>query len=639
MKKHHPHRFHQTMPRLEVLCLVAACGSGTANPEAIDPCDTEGNPLATSGGDHGPPWQGIPMTTSVDDTAGEKLDVWNDDMDLPDIPAPGVSGWEEDPETGVRYRRLTELEIQQNSWQGNLLLVALEDSFVSDLSNSVGKVTLSLPLADAHPWSLQEDLPVISVPLTHQSSRDFAGTVQHTITSSGSSIVETGRPFFHSYIQEDLDWGTIDDTAVHLFAQDDGGIVVTGATYGRTFWLEGPKEDFRDLLVIDIEPPLGHQAFLLHTQHGPPLSQLQLSDDDVAAHILQGRASPTSLAPPPQPVRGGGLPPVNQCTDGLNNDPDLDDQADGCDFACMPHPDFGTDLYPGVVPIWEYGRPFAVVGDAEWCAFHPTDWDDLLHAYGRDAEQLLNWVEAPAMFPGPRVPPFRLAGVYCWLFLDINSGTDCHNQGICLNDAADYPFAGVGNNWSGASPSYLENVWSATDAWATDATDANTPEIAHPLQNVVVVTSNTDPSEPSGTIGLTYFQDANYTTVGGAVVLGVWIGGDNGPTVMGRRIAHEFGHTHGLAHDPTQVDGYSSFMNVSGGQMPLLDDDQGSLVVDFSTNPPTFYKQYEAWTLFAPLKRVPRPPGFSYVGCTEIPDDCPMGLDCTNTTQGLVCLP
>ncbi|MCX4245153.1 hypothetical protein [Paraliomyxa miuraensis] len=540
----------------------------------------------------------------ADDTAGEKLDVWDTTLDLPDIPAPGVTDWEEDPVSGLHYRRLTDLEIQNNGWQGNLLLVAFDDSFIADVSNAVGKVTLDLPLADAHPWSLQEDLPIISVPLTHHSSRDFAGVVEHAITASGSSIVHTDRPFFHSYVQEDLDWGNIDDTAVHLFAQDDGGIVVSGATYGRTFWLEGPKEDFRDLLIIEIEPPAGHQAFLLHTQHGPPLSQAQLSDDDVAAHILQQGAVPTSLAVPTQPVSGGAPAPINQCTDGLNNAPDINDDADGCDFSCMPHPDFGTDLYPGIFPIWEYGRPFAVVGDAEWCMFHPTDWEDLLHAYGRKAEELLNWVEAPAAFPGPRVPPFRLVGVYCWLFLDANVGIACHDQGTCPNDASDYPFAGVGNKWSGGPPSYLGNVWSATDAWAADAVNANTPEIAHPLQNVAVIAFDQDPSEPTSTIGLAYFEGADYTNIGGAVVHEAWVVGDGGPIIMGRRIAHEFGHTHGLAHDMAQHNGIDGFMNDSGGPVPLLGEDDDSLVIDHSVNPPVPYKQYEVWTLF------PREPTF-----------------------------
>lgn len=87
----------------------------------------------------------------ADDTAGEKLDVWLDDFNLPDIPPPGVLDWEEDPLSGIQYRRPTALEIASNGWSGNLLLVALESTFVTSVSTGVGKVELSLPLADAEP--------------------------------------------------------------------------------------------------------------------------------------------------------------------------------------------------------------------------------------------------------------------------------------------------------------------------------------------------------------------------------------------------------------------------------------------------------------------------------------------------------
>lgn len=46
----------------------------------------------------------------------------------------------------------------------------------------------SLPLADAARGSLQEDLPVISVPLVHQSTRDFAGVVEHLVTAHGAAV-------------------------------------------------------------------------------------------------------------------------------------------------------------------------------------------------------------------------------------------------------------------------------------------------------------------------------------------------------------------------------------------------------------------------------------------------------------------
>jgi hypothetical protein len=590
----------------------------------------------------------------ADDTMEEKLDVSIEGLDLPDIPFPNnVIDWDEDPTSGVHYRRLTEMEIESNGWHGNLLLVALEDDFVADVSTAVAKVTLDLPLADAHPLSLQENLPIISVPLVHQSSRDFAGSVQHFVKATGVAVVTAKRPVFHSYIQKYLDWGTVDDTAVHLFAQDDGGIVVSGATYGRTFWLEGPQEDFLDLITIDIEPEPGRQAFLLHTEHGLPLSQLQVDEDAAAAHIQNRRSTPpiSSVAASAPMIAGGAPSEINQCTDGLNNDPEIDDVADGCDFSCMPHPDFGTDSYPGVFPIWEYARPFAVVGDAEWCTTHVNDWEDLLHSYGRTAEEMLNWVEAPTtVFPGPRVPPFRLVGLYCWVFEDLDDALECHNNGNCPTGYEDYPFKNVGTTWSSGNNAntYLDKVWSATDAWATDAVLEGAPDVVHPLQNVVVVVYRQDPNENPEVAGLASLGNTMpYSRAGGSVALGIdWLGdswgGDLHPILIGRITAHEFGHTHGLTHDPTTFDGVPGFMATGGGAAPILGENVDSNIINHevpATNPPTMYTQYQAWTKVAPLKRSPRPAGFSHVGCDTNPDNCPTGLTCTDTVQGFACLP
>lgn len=97
-----------------------SCTGGAASPAAIDPCDTEGSAPATSGGDHGPPWQGIP-DPMADDTAEPKLDVVeHNDLGLPDIPPPGLTRWQEDPGSGIQYRRPTELELERNRWAGNL---------------------------------------------------------------------------------------------------------------------------------------------------------------------------------------------------------------------------------------------------------------------------------------------------------------------------------------------------------------------------------------------------------------------------------------------------------------------------------------------------------------------------------------
>lgn len=384
---------------------------------------------------------------------------------------------------------------------------------------------------------------------------------------------------------------------------------------------------------------------------------MKLDEDEVAMHV-ENRRLPRpepSLVARPGPASGGMPEAINQCTDGLNNDPDLDDVADGCDYSCMPHPDFGTHLYPGVEPIFEYARPFAVVGSAEWCSTHPTTWQGLLQSFGRTAEEMLNWVEAPpALYPGPRVPPFRLVGEYCWVLEDLDAALECHYDGNCPAGYESYPFAGVGDNWSSPANvptvTYIDRVWSAADAWAADAVAQGEPDIIHPLQNIVVVVSRQDPTETEEIGGKAFFHNAEVWRVGGGIALGTetiedGFGNpvameDMDPILIGRIIAHEIGHTHGLNHDSTVTEGLPNFMSVGGGPSPILGDDVKSEVVnpDKPTIPPTYFSHYEAWTRAAPDKWFPRPPGFSYVGCTLAPDNCPVGLQCTDTDRGFECI-
>jgi len=57
------------------------------------------------------------------------------------------------------------------------------------MRNDRRPLTLDLPLADVHPDSLREDLPIVSVPLIHATSRDFAGVVEHHVDDEGDTTI------------------------------------------------------------------------------------------------------------------------------------------------------------------------------------------------------------------------------------------------------------------------------------------------------------------------------------------------------------------------------------------------------------------------------------------------------------------
>jgi hypothetical protein len=393
-------------------------------PEEVDPCGEisigsgDGSiPAATSGGDHGPPWE-PPEPFGVDDTMTEKLDVgFGLDLGGP----PPELDWHRDTLSGLHYRKPTENEVAMNKWGGNVLLVALPDILLRDLRQGVSPMALQLPLADAAPWSPQTDLPVLDVDIVLRANRRSIGVVQHRVVSPRTVLVSATRPTFHTYVQAGLDWGDVDDSALRVTVRDHGGIVVVGATYGRHFWLEGPYDHRAGIVEIDLLPDSGRKLYVLHSVHGSVLSsELELTDDDVATSIQNAMIddSVNALAATPDATGNHVAGVVHQCTDDLNNDPQLGAyDADGCDFSCMPHPDFGTDKFPQVYPVLEYARPFAIVGDAEWCTRHlgdggdDTDWAEILVTIGETAETMLNQVEAPASFIGPRVPPFRLVGL------------------------------------------------------------------------------------------------------------------------------------------------------------------------------------------------------------------------------------
>lgn len=623
------------------LSLVIACFGGTqsGNPTPTPACDTgTGGIQPTMGGDHGEPW--MPFEQGVDETMTPIFDVHSGFLDF-DGPPPGLEDpttWDVDP-SGVHYRRPTENEVTRNRWHKHVLLVAFPPAFVTALRSGTSTAGLLLPLADPPGWP-QEDLPILSVDLDLRGSHNYVSFTEKRLLSSGSVRISTSRPTYRYYQQRGIDWGNFPEHVVHAFSSSRGGIVVEGGTVERAFWLDGPYSSAAHITAIDIPPASGRSVFLLHTDHEPPL--VFGTAADVAPPLLDpassiyGQSEPAIVADVPPAAAGN-----HQCADGYDND--LLDGGDGCDFACMKHPDFAGEEF-NVTPMWEYRKTFATFGDAMWCTRHELNWDIALEASGAYAAQFLNWVTPPS---GPRVPPLLQVGSACWVFPSLTAAESCHHSASCAPAMNDYPWKGTGNNWGTGEDdidvnTYLNRVWgaknlpNASDVWgaveAWTAMNATTPDRLQPIHMAAVVANDHTASDILGKIaGLSFFATAAWRA-GAVIVLGREFLGtdpeehdfDASKKTLGLRIAHEFGHALGLEHDNATLEGYTGFMSGEGnGTGPFLDPDADSWL----EGPTGLLKQYEAWTQHAPSKYAPRPSGFAYRGCTD-DASCPPGHTC-----------
>lgn len=562
--------------------------------------------------------------------------------DLPDLPPKPV--WESDGPTDLLYRAPTSMEKAANGWDETVLLLSFPRSVVTDLSQGEPSLSLAVPLADRG-TPIQENLPIATVDLELRSARAFVGVGGRRMHATGVESISK-RPTTFVFGQRGLDWNNIDDIAVMVTAADDGGLVVLGATHGRTFWANGPYATDTRILTVEIPPPSGRELFILHTEFTPP-SQAMVMGFQPSSEIAYATSvdSPADLAADWKPIAEPmgdddddddvSLPPAfNQCTDDLNNDPGLDPYADGCDFMCMEHPDFGTDAYPDVHPVIEYGRPFAIFADANWCTAHAETWEDDLIAIGLHAETMLNWVNVGS----PRVPPFRHVGVWCDCFEDLDQAADCHNNGVCPAALAGYPLKGVANFWGEAEDdftwpteipnTFLHRVWDISERWAS----LSDPEDVHPIQQAVVLTPLVDVTDINAKLVGRALIEPHLGFAGGALVRTTKAGGDEKSHLsLGYAVAHELGHTQGLAHDNSQEGEAKSFMNFSGGGAPILGEDVDSHVWK---NTSVKFSNVEVWELLAPVKKSPRSPGFKYVGCDDMSNPCPEGMKCVGVQTG-----
>jgi hypothetical protein len=603
-----PNRPAAAMLVSTVVMLVAGCVS--EYPAGFDPpfeC-TDAVPQPTSGGTWGPPWEPLMLPDH-----NEKLDVQSG-------PPPGDPlDWVLDTTTNTYYRGSTEDEREINGWVHHTLLVIPPLAPITGLASGDLDVELDIPLA-APPTEEQRDLAFVNLALERRAQHDWIPFTKIINYARGSGVV-TEYPTMNFYLPEGLDWDTVDDTVVRVFASDKGAVELNGVTYDRTFRFFGPFDRRRATVWLEIPPPgRNTNFFILQTRFESPVSFLLPSSSGGPAGgpgfqgaylTLDDTQIPVELTAEYEPstILAG------QCADGLDND--SDDYADECDYSCLPHPDYQGTTIEHVAQL-EHSKDFGMIGDAVFCTSEADNdvWQTTLMDTAAGAAQMLNWVEAPDATT--RVPPIRFVMAGCFMFDNVDTAENCHLMGNCPV-GANYPFAGVGHKWgdsyASTPDSYFEKNWEAVDAISKEILD---PEDVRPLHMTVTVTEFAN--EDNLFVGGQAYAGDDRSRRGGAIVLAP----DSlaGPATVGMRVAHELGHAIGFAHDDVEMFGYQGFMHETGGGGPFVDWDAPSLV---PSGPTTYFTQGEVWTQIAISDGSPRPPGFGYVGCTENPDSCKTG--------------
>lgn len=581
-------------------CVADDPAAGTA----ANPCAETETPDKTSGGDWGEPWE--PPAPFPD--LGIKLDVQSG----PDPGDPGA--WRYHGASDSWYRGTTAFERTANEWEPQTVLLVPSETLLKNLVKGESPLVAKIPIA-AEPTAQQSSLAFADVDIELAATHNAIPFTTINERSRGGGVV-TEYTKMNFYLAQNLEWGTVDDTVVRVFASEEGALELNGAMYDRSFRLAGPYDAIRgDALQIDIAPPSGTELFVLQTFFGNPRSFLAASGDpnpvgNVAAFLsLDGKPDRFSSGADSAPNTLAG-----QCADGLDNDGD--EHADTCDFSCLPHPDFQGDVIDHVAGF-EHTKDFAMVGDAGFCTLNANKgmWKTVAMDLGAGASQFLNWVEAPNA--EKRVPPIRMTMAGCFVFEDMTAATACHVAGNCVGQV-DYPYAGVGGEWgssSGPNPGgYLGRHWGALDAWVTEVAD---PMDVRPVQIVIGIVNY---SNTFGSGGRAYYDAQQLSFHGSAHVRAPGSSGQN-PSQVTINTAHEIGHTLGLQHDSVVQDGVTGFMFTSGGGGPFLDWDAPSQV-QINTN--EFFTQGEVWTNLAIGDDSPRPPGFGYVGCID-DSDCTAG--------------
>ena len=600
-------------------CPAPGPSSGSGADVTGNPCDTD-VPI-TAGGDHGEPW--VPGDGGADVTGDEPR------LDVGVLPPEGdPSNWQTvvQGSATTRYRSPTANEMSQYGWTSEHLLVVLPTTlFTTKVTGAQATAAAYLPRHDVSQSRPQQGLDVQVVPLTRQWSTTAMPYYERTYPASGTVTTKVLHPRLAFYLPTGASTSNPPDYFVSLVASSRGGVELLAGDEWERVSLRGPFKTTNGPFALDILPPSGTSFYVQKTEHDDWLfatsSAGPLSPDDASLVEVEPSLGLTTPIPTAELTAG-------KCADNFDNDPD--GFADDCDYNCVPHNDFGGGLRPHTA-TWEYSKDYALIGDLEFCTCEaPGIGEASLALFALDASQILNNVQPPAAtYPmDVRAPPFRLLMAGCLAKapgatpeVACEAARACHSDNTCPGPLSTYPLRGFDNNYS----SMRAAAWDVVDAFVAGKPAAD----VHPVHITGVITTEYDGASK----GLGGFQ-ADAPELNGAFVASAI---PNNITV-GANVAHEIGHTLGLAHEDGELvvnnmvlnepvfwpgtDNLWGFMKPGDGETPILNWNAPSSITGLS--------QGAVWQGAVPSKFFPRSSGFKFSGCAN-------DGDCQTGHPGLVC--
>jgi len=590
-------------------------------------CDTE--PQVTNGGDHGAPWGG----GGADETGDEPL------LDVGVLPAEqDPTAWQTATQGGatVRYRSPTANEMSQYGWTSEHLLVVLPTTlFTTKVTGAQSTATAYLPRHDLSQSRPQLGLDIEVVALTRQWSTTAMPYYERTYPVSGSATTRVLHPRLAFYLPTGASTSNPPNYFVSLVASSRGGIEVVAGDEWERVSLRGPFKTTNGPFALDLLPPSGGTTFYVQkTEHedwlfamsGTGSTGIDGGPGGPGLSLIEIDPSLELTAPGPVAEAAAG-----RCADNFDNDPD--GFADDCDYNCVPHNDFGGAIRPHTA-TWEYSKDYVLMGDLEFCSCEaPGIAEATLTMFALDASQILNNVQPPAGdYPMEvRAPPFRVLVEGCLYRppggapeVSCEQARDCHSDNTCPGSLASYPLRGYDNNYS----SMRAATWDVFDSLVAGKPAAD----VHPAHIAGLVTTEYGFLNGDSIKGLSDFQ-TDEPHLNGAFVASAL---PNAGITVGATIAHEIGHTFGLAHEDstvvveeevlnapvfypgTQVWG---FMKPGNGAAPVMNWDAPSRIGGLT--------QGDVWQA-VPSKFFPRASGFKFTGCAN-------DGECQTGHPGLLC--